>query len=161
MYDWKVGAVGAVGLNHIRTPCVWPSGSLKDTYQYEPGGCGFMPGSVFSWNRSLIGPLLAEVCESQKDFRSVPAVPVVLSPLASVRMRAPGAEHGSAAGGREHRAVAVDLVARDRGAVVVRLLPREHVLCATCLARQKRCSGHAGRVELHVQTLPADLAGDR
>jgi hypothetical protein len=33
MYDWKVGPVGALGSNHIRTPCTEPSGPLNETYQ--------------------------------------------------------------------------------------------------------------------------------
>ena len=97
-YDWKVGAVGELGSNHIRTPCTFPSGSLNETYQYEPGACGFMPGSVLSWKRSLSVPSLEAGCDSWRDVRSVPGVPVRLSPESSVKIVTPGALHGSGGG---------------------------------------------------------------
>jgi hypothetical protein len=68
---------------------------LKETYQYEPAGCGSTPGSVLSWKRSFTFPSGATDCDRYSDLRSVPAVPVVLSPLASVRSRTPGSWHGS------------------------------------------------------------------
>ena len=95
MYDWKVGSLGEVGSNHIRTPCTFPSGSLNETYQYEPGGCGFSPGSVLSWKRSLRLPSLEYGCDSWRELRSVPGVPVRLSPVESVRIVSPGALHWS------------------------------------------------------------------
>ena len=98
-YDSKVGTLGALGLNHIRTPCTEPFVSLNETYQYELGGCWLMPGSVSSSNRSFRLPSLWYGCESCSDLRSVPAVPVRLSPLSSVRIGSPGAVHGVGGGG--------------------------------------------------------------
>ena len=99
MYDWNVGVVGLLVEYDIRTPCTFPSGERNETYQYEPGGCGFAPASVLSWKRSLTAPLGAIDCDSQSALRSVPAVPERLSPVASVRMRWPGSWHGSCGGG--------------------------------------------------------------
>src|SRR5947208_15536128 len=93
-YDWKVGWAGIFGSNHIRTPWTAPSGVLKEANQYEPGACGFAPGSVSSWNRTSPAPLVTYGCEISSEWRSVPGVPVRLSPDGSVRIVGPGAVHG-------------------------------------------------------------------
>ena len=96
MYDSNVGTVGFDGSNHIRTACTEPSGSLNETYQYDPGASGFMPGSVSSSKRSLRLLSLWYGCDTSSDLRSVPEIGARLSPVASVRIVAPGALHGFA-----------------------------------------------------------------
>src|SRR4051812_15589886 len=78
----------------MRTAWTVPSGSLNETYQYEPGASGFRPESVWIWKRSLRLPPLWYGCDTSRDLRSVPAIPVRLSPDASVRIVRPGALHG-------------------------------------------------------------------
>src|SRR4051812_16009468 len=83
----------------MRTPCTEPPGVLNETYQYACGGWVARPGSVSIWKRSFVPPLCTYGCEISSECRSVPGVPVRLSPLTSERIGRPGALHGVGGGG--------------------------------------------------------------